>query len=509
MSRVKHALKNIKVNLIFYLIYTFVGFFSRKIFLDYLGDEFVGLVGTLQSILRFLNLAELGIGTAIGFALYKPIFDNDREKLNKIVSLLGYLYKRVAIIMLGVGIVCSLFFGHFFEETSFSLWLILYCFYAFLFSSLLGYLVNYHQSLLQADQKEYLVTSYLQTSNIIRQIIQACVAYYFQNLYLWVSLELFFSIVYSVIIRKVIKKQYPWLIFNQKASKDILKEFKEIIAKVKQVFVHQISTFVTYGTDQLLIYYFVNIQSVAYFGNYFLIFSMIQNIVGKMFTGINAGIGNLIAEDDQKQIEKVFWEMMSLRFFLAGFTTLNIYFLIHSFISIWVGDKYLLDNDIIVFMAINYFVLIARLPIDSFLHAYGLYKDTWAPMVEIVLNLGISLIFGSIWGIKGIVFGTTISVTTILILWKPYYLYTSGFKKSLRKDFWPHFLKLILVFLASAYITNQLKNIVLDYTPVNYWEWFLYAVKLNVIIILVFVPLIYFFGKGFKNLIERIIKRNG
>ena len=507
MSRVKHALKNIKVNLIFYLLYTFVGFFSRKIFLEYLGDEFLGLVGTLQSILGFLNLAELGIGTAIGFALYKPLLDNDRELLNKIVSLMGYLYKRVALMVLGIGIICSFFFGYYFEDTSFSLVLILYCFYAFLFSSLLGYLLNFHQTLLQADQKEYIVTSYLQTTNIIRLILQTGIAYYFANLYLWITLELLFSIIYSFIIRYRLKQHYPWLDFSRKTTKEVLSDFKDIIVTIKRVFVHKISAFITYGTDQLLIATLVSITSVTFYQNYLMIFTMLQNVVGKMFSGLNAGVGNLIAENNPKQIGKVFWEMMTLRFFMAGFTALNLYYLIDSFILVWIGEKYLLEHDIVVLMAINYFVVVARMPIDTFLHAYGLYKDTWAPIVEIVLNLAISIFCGMIWGIKGIIFGTTISVTIILVFWKPYYLFSSGFKKSVLKEFWVHFVKLLFAILAPAFLVSYLRDILFSTVPDSYLNWFLYAVQLNVVLLVVLVPFMFFLGKGFKDLIDRVVKR--
>ncbi|QCW99663.1 sugar transporter [Aggregatimonas sangjinii] len=509
MSRVNYALKNIKVNLIFYLLYTFVGFFSRKIFLDYLGAEFLGVVGTLQSILGFLNLAELGIGTAIGFALYKPLLDNDREQLNKIVSLMGFLYKRVALLVLSIAIIYSFFIGYSFENTSFSLGLILYCFYAFLFSSLLGYLVNFHQTLLQADQKEYIITSYLQTSNIIRLILQTAIAYYYANLYLWISLELVFSIIYSFIIRYRLKQQYPWLDFNLKTTKEVLADFKDIIVTIKRVFVHKISAFVTYGTDQLLIFALVSVTSVAFYQNYLIIFTMLQNIVGKMFSGLNAGVGNLIAENNPKQIGKVFWEMMTLRFFMAGFTALNLYYLIDSFIVIWIGEKYVLEHDIIILMAINYFVLVARMPIDTFIHAYGLYKDTWAPIVEIVLNLGISIFCGMIWGIKGIIFGTTISVTSILVFWKPYYLFSSGFKKSVLQNFWGYFIKLLLAILIPAFAVSYLKDIIVSTVPDTYLNWFLYAIQLNVILLVVLLPCMFFFAKGFKDLIDRVVKRKG
>lgn len=503
MSRVKHLKKNIKINLFFYFLYTIVGFFSRKIFLEYLGDEFVGLIGTLQSILGFLNLAELGIGTAIGFSLYRPIYNNDKEELSKIISLLGYLYKRIALLTLGIGIICSLFFGYFFAGTSFSLLLILYCFYGFLFSSLLGYVVNFHQSLLQADQKEYLVTSYLQTTNIIRQVLQAAVAYYYKNPYLWITLEVFFSIVYSIIIRYVLKREYPWLDFKRKVNSSILEESKTIITKIKQVFVHKIAGFVTYGTDQILIFALVNIQSVAFFGNYDMIYKMLQNIVGKSFTGIHAGIGNLIAEDNKDQIEKVFWEMMTLRFIIGGITALNLYFLIDSFISIWLGDKYLLGSNIVLVLSINHLIIIARLPIDSFINAYGLYKDTWAPIVEIILNIVLSLILGSIWGISGIILATTISVTAIVVFWKPFYLYRNGFKENVFKSFWPHFIKLILAFLIPSILIYFLNNTLWIVKPSNYLDWFFRAIQLNILMIIIIAPFMFIFAKGFNDLLKR------
>ncbi len=506
MSRVKKVIQNVKVNLFFHLLYTFIGFFTRKIFLEHLGDEFLGLVGTLQSILKFLNLAELGIGTAIGFALYRPIYENNRDELNKIVGLLGYLYKKIGLAILGFGVVVSLFFGLIFSEVSFSLILVYYCFFAFLISSLLGYFYNFHQSLLKADQKEYIVTKTYQLANIIRQILQAGIAYYYGNLYIWITLELAFSVAYSYIIRRKIVKEYPWLIIHQKTTKEVLKDFKDVIKKVKQVFVHKIAAFVTYSTDQLLIFSLVSIQSVTFFGNYNLIFMMLKNILGKILTGINASVGNLVAENNPNQIKKVFWEMMALRFFIAGFASINLYFLIHIFIQLWIGDKYLLENSIIILMIVNLFISLIRLPLDSFITAYGLFKDTWAPIAEIVINVVISIFFGSIWGIKGIMLGTTISLTLIVLIWKPYFLFKNGFNKSVLSNYWPGFIKLLLAFLISAFLIEQISSYLIKVEVVNYWDWILYAIKLNVLTLLLFFPLLYT-NKGFRNIISRIIEQ--
>ncbi|NAS30169.1 sugar transporter [Flavobacteriaceae bacterium R38] len=503
MSRVKNTILNARINLIFYIASTFVAFFTRRIFLEYLGDEFIGLTGTIQGILGFLNLAELGIGTAIGFTLYKPLYEKDREEINRIISLFGFLYRKVGLFILSAGVLISFLFGIIFSGTSFSLLLIYYCFFAFLASSLIGYFLNYHQSLLNADQKEYILAGYLQSANLIRQLLQALLAIYFKNLYLWISLELIFSIIYSIIIRYKIKKVYPWLILNQKNDKSILKRYPKVITKIKQLFIHKISTFVTFGTDQLLIFALVNIQSVAFFGNYNLIFTQIGNLVNRLFSGTAASIGNLVAENNISQIQKVFWEMMGIRFFIAGSLFINLFFLVDYFIAIWLGDKYILDNSIILLMLINFFMVNIRAPIDNFIAAYGLFSDTWAPLTQLTINLIVSLIFGYYWGISGIMLGTVVSMFSIVILWKPYYLYSLGFKKSVLKNYWVTFLKLLMIFSISLLIIYLIDEKLIMQKSKTYKEWILYAFKINFLIITIYFPLMYFLDQGFKNIVLR------
>lgn len=108
-SRLKKSYLNARVNVLFYFITLFISFFSRKIFLDMLGADFVGLMGTLQNLLGFLNLAELGIGASIGFVLYKPLFNGDKDKIRDIISVLGYLYRNVGLIIFFWGLILVCF----------------------------------------------------------------------------------------------------------------------------------------------------------------------------------------------------------------------------------------------------------------------------------------------------------------------------------------------------------------------------------------------------------------
>ena len=186
-SRVKKSMLNARVNLIFYFIILGLSFFSRKIFLNTLGADFVGFTGALQNLLGFLNLAELGIATAIGYVLYKPLFDHDRQKINEVVSVLGYLYRWIGIIILVVGLILSAFLPLIFPHTNFDFALIYFAYYSFLASTLIGYFINYRQNLLGADQRNYVVVSYFQTSNIIKILVQMVSAYYTGSYYLWDS----------------------------------------------------------------------------------------------------------------------------------------------------------------------------------------------------------------------------------------------------------------------------------------------------------------------------------
>jgi O-antigen/teichoic acid export membrane protein len=504
MSRVKKSLKNAKVGVFFFIASIFVQFFSRKLFLDNLGDEFIGLETTLRSVLGFLNLAELGIGTAIGFTLYKPIFDENHSEINKIIALLGVLYRRIGYFIIGIGVVVSLFFPLIFGETVFSLALVYFVFYTLLTSTLLSYFANYHQSLLGADQKGYIIQGYFQTLIIIRVILQALVAVFLKDFYVYIILELIFSIIYSILLRRKVKSEYPWLIINSTQKAEIIKEYPDIIKKIKQVFVHKMGSFVKNGTDNILVFALVNVQSVAFFGNYQLILTKLGGLVKMAFAGTGSAVGNLIAEDDEQNINKVFWELMAVQFFIAGFFSLILYFTMEPFILLWLGEKYILAKTTLILLVANFFIYQISSTVERFKNAYGLYSDTWAAATEAILNLAISLICGSIWGIDGIILGTLVSLILMVVIWKPYFLYKNGFKKSVWL-YWQGVLPLAIVFCVSAFLVNLVANFyTYDRDASNLFSWLLYALIITIIVTIFYGTLMFVFIKGFKVFVFRM-----
>ena len=399
-DRTRKSILNAEVGLISYLISLFLAFFSRKIFLDNLGAEFIGLTGTLTNILGLLNLSEMGIGLCISYFLFKPIADQNHEEINNILSLLGYLYKRIGQFIVISGIIVSLFFPLFFGGTDLTYGIIYFSFYSLLASNAIGYFINYKQTLLGADQKMYIVKIYYQGFAVFKSVLQIFLAYYYKNLYIWVAIEFIFSLIYCIILNWKIKKEYPWLNANKQKGPALIKQYPDVIKKTKQILVHQMKDFLLTKSDEIMIFAFVSLKMVAYYGNYTLIIGKLTAAFFTMFSGISAGIGNLVAEGNKQHTLEIFWQLSSLKYFITGILIFILSFLINPFIAWWLGEKYQLSTFIVILFMINLFIMQTRQFVDSFNHTHGLYGDVWAAWAEAIINIAVTISIAINCGIK-------------------------------------------------------------------------------------------------------------
>lgn len=505
-GRVKKSILNAEVNLTFYFITLFLSFFSRKTFLDNLGAEFIGLTGTLGNILGYLNIAELGIGNCISFFLYKPLQTKNQQEITEITSVLGYLYRCIGLIILTSGIVVSLFFPWIFSGEALGLSIVYFAFFSFLTSSLVGYFINYRQIILSADQKGYLIAIYMQSATILKTALQIFLALYYQNLYLWIAVEFIFSLISCIIINWKINKEYPWLQIRVSQGKKLLKKYPGIIKNTKQIFIHKMKDTILFKSDELLIFAFVSMKMVAYYGNYTIIVAKIGMLFSTVLDSISAGVGNLIAEGNQNSIMKVFWELMTIRHFVAGVLCFSIYHFIEPFISIWLGEQYILANEILLLLCIYIYITTSRGVVDMYNHSHGLYGDIWAAWTELVINVSVSLVAGFYLGIVGILLGKIVSTGLIIILWKPYYLFRTGLHRSYT-EYWRGASRNFIVSLVSigmAHICLQHVSIKADE---GYLPWILYCITGLTVYLIINLTLTFLFCKGAKDSLNRITTR--
>lgn len=502
-GRLHKSLKNARVNLFFYFISLFISFYSRKIFLNCLGTDFIGLTGTLNNILSFLNLAELGIGAAVSYFLYKPILDKNTNEINEILSVLGYLYNRIGKSILYAGLVISLFFPLVFEHTIFDYSIIYFVYYTFLTSSLIGYFINYRQILLTADQKNYIVAIYTQSALILKTLLQIYLAYNYKNLYLWVGVEFIFSIITCIILNYKIDKEYPWLRCDKQKGKILKSKYNHIIVSTKQIFIHKIKEFLLTRSDEIMVFAFVSLKMVAYYGNYTLIINKISMFFSYALEGIGSGVGNLIAENNKNNTIKVFWELMAVRHFIAGFIFTSLFFLLEPFITLWLGEEYIMDKWILYLLLINIYIQQSRGTIDMFNHAYGLYADTWSAWAELIINLTVTITVAYHYGIIGILLGKTVSLAFIVIWWKPQYLFSQGLKLPI-KVFWNGNLRYYVIFIVSIILTTMISDHIKIDPYLNWFSLIAYSSIIVVVYITFNITLLYFFSLGTKDIIKRI-----
>ena len=501
-ERVHRSVMNIKVGMLFYMLSLILAFFSRKIFLDCLGAEFIGLTGMLMNIMSFLSVAELGIGTSIVYFLYKPLQEDNHEKINEVMSMLAFLYRCIGLIICAGGLLVSLFFPWWFGNLTTGLPLVYFAFYSFLASAMAGYLFNYRQLLVSANQKQYLVNAYFQTIAIVQSITQILLAWYYRNLWLWVVVGLVFTIIGIIVFNIRIRQLYPWLRINLNEGRHNLKQYPEVLHKTRQIFVQKIKDFILYRSDELLVGMFVSVVQVAFYGNYTIITSKLNFLVNILSDGMNAGVGNLVAEGNDQNTMKVFWELTAIRFLITGAVVFGLLLFLQPFVTCWFGTQYRLSDLIVYLLIFNIFIFLSRGVVENYISAHGLFSDVWAAWTELALNLTVTLCLAPFYGIVGILLGKIISVFFIAMFWKPYFLFSRGLKKSVFV-YWRGMLPYYTIFIVFTAIGLVLKYLIIDPQATTLFCLICYGSLTYPILILLYFLALFITTRGMKYFVAR------
>lgn len=505
-SRLDKTILNAKVTFFYNLVSFALAFFSRRIFLERLGTEFLGLNSTLQNLLGFLALAELGVGSAIAYVLYKPLAENDQQSINEIISILGYYYRRIGIVIAGSGVLLSCFLPLIYAKSSFSLPVVYFGFYTFLISTLIGYFINYRMTLLSADQKNYVVTQYYKTGNIIQILLQMMFAYYIASPYIFFTVLLLTNIFYSIILNWKINITYPNLKTDLSKGKKYLERHNQILILTKQIFIQKITGFASGQLTPILLYAFVSLESVTLFANYESVISKFSLVTYALFGSVFASVGNLIASSTKEKSFAVMKELFALSFFLTGLCLFGIFLLMDDFVILWIGKQYVLSKTLLWLFMFHFFLGQQAGIVEMFVNGFGLFSDVFAPACLSAIYLLVAIPCGYFWGQAGVFSGTIVSQCVIWQFWKTYYVFSRGFHMSVSR-YWLFWGRHILAQVVGWIICYHVMKICL---PETIDSWFVFAWVLCVatlLYVLVVTPIMYFTTEGTKEVFWRLWKR--
>ena len=428
-SRTKNSARNIIFSELSYAAILILQFANRSFFIRYLPGEYLSLNGLFSNILSFLSLAELGIGGAINFALYKPLKEQDTETLKSIMALYRRFYIFTGLTVLGSGCVLAPFLPPFIKEAPTHIGHMYLYFFLYLADSGISYLYAYKRSLIICDQKEYMVSIITSLFHIAIKLLQIVSLFLFRSYTVYLSLMIGASLLQNLMIAMLADKMYPFL--KDKRKKKLSPEISKDIKKNAYALLFQkIGAVIVYATDNLIISRFVGFSSVGVYSNYTLVIQAVQTAAYRFFDSITASIGDFAAANGKREVEKILYRVLFINGWMFCFCSACLFCLLQPFIRLWAGEHYLLSDKTLVVIILNFYLEGMRATLVTFKRAIGLFWQTrYRPIFEGFLNLAVSIPLAVRFGVAGTLLGTIISTCCMSGLLEPYLLYRSYFKK--------------------------------------------------------------------------------
>ena len=456
--RTEKALKNVMTSVISYFVLAILSFVIQRVLKMTLGAEYVGLAGLFTNIISGLSVIELGFGTAIIVNMYRPVADNDIKSILALLQFYKKIYYVIAVIVSVIGLCILPFIDTIIGETTVEI-PAKAIFLLYLLDVVVSYLLSYKRSVLYANQKTYYVTFIHMIVIIVTNIIQIVVLITFKNYFWFLATNIALRITENIVINCLVNKIYPYV---KTKDKYVLEKSvtDEIIKKVKGLFFHKISTFIVYGTDNIIISMVpgLGIIMVGVYSSYSMITTKLVGLIDNIFNSVTAGVGNLLLEDDREKIYKMFRNIQFMNAWIYIFFAISFYYVSFPFVELWMGKDFVLDNLTVLVIAVNMFVGGMRASFGIFKNAAGIfYEDRFIPIIEALINLIVSIPLAFIWGLKGVIIGTMCSNMLLYLYSYRKYVYGVLFEKNAGtyfKDLFRYVILFIVTFVVTAVAQN-------------------------------------------------------
>lgn len=501
MSRITNTIRNVKygaVNKILVLVFRFA---IRTIIIKKLGSEFVGLSSLFTSILQVLNLAELGVGSAIAYSLYKPIAQNDEKTIRALMNLYKIIYRIIGAVILIIGL-CLLPFLEKLINGDIPKNINIYILYLiYLGNAVLTYLLFAYKTILfEVNQRNDIISKLNISLNILQFIYQVVVILVFKNYYLYVLSLPIITILNNLFGLYLASKRYPKYYCEGKVDK-IIK--KDIAKRVYGLLLQKICATTRNSLDSIFISAFLGLNIIAIYNNYYMIMDAVVIMLSILTASVLASIGNSIATTS---VEKNYQDMNKINFiymWISGWCTICLACLFQPFIQVWLGKNYLLSISSVILFCLYFYILKMGDILSSYSQGAGLWwEGKYRALVELILNIVLNYILGKIYGLNGIILGTIISLFFVNFIYGSTIVFKHYFKNESVIKYYIIHLKYFIVTCSVLVLTYFLVSKISLY---GFWGFFIKAITC------LFLPNIIYFciyrkNEHFENTIE-IIKR--
>lgn len=416
--RFLNSLRNSSLAFVGQILTILLGFGVRWLFIRNLGQEYLGVNSVMESMLTILSMTELGIGTSVAFALYKPIDDGDEARIGALMAFYRKTYHIIGILTALVGPLLIPFMRFFTREAA-DVANVNLIYILFLANTVLSYFFAYKRTLLSAYQQNYINSVTEDGFALVKYVLQAVALLVWQSYIAYLVIQLVCSLVTNFVISCICDRKYGFI--KQYRKDKLLPEDSATLKKsIVSLMYQKIGAKLVTGTDNLMISY-AKLSLMGIYSNYAMVVSIVSRVVYNVLHSLMGSIGNLMVQEDKNHTSKVFEEFT--------FATFCFYFLISAgfsgclerFIALWAGADWVLSPAVTFFVILNFFLMGMRQPCIVVIEAAGIFNRLRMKAVgEVIVNLVVSFLFLVVFdmGIYGVLAGTTVSMVSICIWWE-------------------------------------------------------------------------------------------
>lgn len=416
-ERTKNSTKIFVYGLVNKIVVTILPFITRTVIIYKLGRDYLGLSSLFTSILTMLNMSELGISTAISFCMYKPVAEDDKDSIKRLMNLMRKLYLGIGLGMLIVGFILMPFIKNLIKGPYPSEINVYILYLIYLLNSCISYLLfAYKNTLLESYQRGDIIKKINIVLEIIKYIIQIIVLFAFKNFYLYALILPIIQIALNLLVNAKSKELFPDLYPEGKVPKETANIIKK---KVGYLAIHSSTSMFTNSIDNIVISSAIGLSAVAMYGNYLYIYSAILGFIMLVYDSIRPSIGNLLYVDSNEKNFEVFKALRFLSWWISTFCAACMICMYQPFVELWVGKENLLSMMVVVFVVLYFYSNCSRQFLSmGYINTSGLWNKTVIrQIVTTLLNLIMDILLAPKWGVTGIVFA---SLFNYLIIGLPF-----------------------------------------------------------------------------------------
>ncbi len=450
ISRTEHTKRNIIAALIVQIVNIVIKFVVRSIFIYILGKEYLGVGGVFNNILTVLSLAELGIGTVIVYDMYRPILENNEERVTQLYQFYRDVYVGIGIFIAALGSLLIPFLGYLITDVP-NVGNIRFLYVLHLADSVATYFFAHSRSLLNAYQLNRINSRNSLLMSLLKTVLEIVALIVTKSYIIYMIVQILVTIYGGYLLDRKAKQLFPFV--KNKVEKLDGASKRGIFSNAFSMMNIRIGQTLINATDNLLISALISTVLVGIYSNYSMITQIILATAFLIESAMAASVGNLCVSEGKEKKQEVFARLQYLYSCLFGVIMIFLFGLFNPFIKLWLGTDYLLSDKIVFVVVLNCYLSGIHQPVEAYVNADGVFKHfRFKPTVEVIINFIVSIVGAKLWGIVGVFLGTTLSHVLTTLWFDPYILYKYSFSDGLRGYFKQYFKSLLLAVVVTLII---------------------------------------------------------